>query len=107
MPILLILFSVDEAPRDASLNKKASEKHPLPVDALIDKTNKMDLSGYGKKTSCESTEKKNRPTQETKGRRGKKRALSKADNSEFEITNSQEYETSRKKASTVHKDLAV
>ncbi|RUS74719.1 hypothetical protein EGW08_017515 [Elysia chlorotica] len=95
---------MDEAPREVSEKETASVKRTLPVDALIDKTNKIDISGHEKRKSKPSKE----STQESKGRRGKKRALSKVDDSEFDVANSQEYETSRKKkASTVYKDLAV
>ncbi|GFR80041.1 HORMA domain-containing protein 2 [Elysia marginata] len=99
---------MDETFNEAPMSMESSEKQSVqPVDALIDITNKMDISGRRRRKSAKQSEQSNQSIQETKDRRGKKRALSKADSNEFDITNSQEYETVRKKASTVYKDLAV
>lgn len=96
---------------DKALSKNSKGKQPeQQVDALIDITNKMDISGRSKRKSATSlqNEKNNQSTQENKGRRGKKRALSKENNIEFEVAHSQEHETARKKkVSTVCKDLVV
>ncbi|XP_059168488.1 HORMA domain-containing protein 1-like [Physella acuta] len=82
------------------------------VSMLVDKANKINLSGSKRVTRSSPAEEETPAslmTKDTRGKRGRKRAYSKTDNSEFEVANSQETQSSstKKKASVVTKDIAV
>ncbi|BFZ05217.1 hypothetical protein BsWGS_08256 [Bradybaena similaris] len=95
-------------------NKQASEskesKTNKVVDVLVEKTNQINLDANKRVTrhSPNKAEIAVPSTQnEAKGRRGKKRAYSRNDCTEFEVTSSQEMVSAKKKASTVTKDITV
>ncbi|GFO01225.1 hypothetical protein PoB_002773000 [Plakobranchus ocellatus] len=73
--------NMDQAPEKAPKETENCQ-NKTPLDALIDETNKMDISVSGRKRSVKSVEMNNQVSQQSKGRRGKKRAFSKADSLE-------------------------